>query len=226
MNTTSSDNNFLPALLAVCAILIIVVCFVTAIPSVFGASDPAGTPQKLGTANSDVASHNATDSTQNSHTHAPTAAVTKEAEDALDKPSMIFPLDGRITSLFAWRDDPFFNAASGGEADTEFHRGIDISAARSRDILACADGVVCFTGSSTGYGNYLMIDHGDFVSLYAHCAELLANCGDAVHAGDSIAIAGATGRATGPHLHFEIRVDGQAVDPLEYIGSVYAGVQS
>lgn len=205
MNTKSSDNNFLPALLAVCAILTIVVCFVTAVPRVLGAPEDA-------------------DSAGSSRTPETLPVMTEENEAALKLPRIIFPLDGRITSGFAWRDDPFFNAAAGGEADTEFHRGIDISAARSRDIRACADGIVCFTGSSAGYGNYLMIDHGDYVSLYAHCAEILAAEGDTVHAGDSIAVAGATGRATGPHLHFEIRVDGQVVDPLEYVGSVYAGV--
>lgn len=214
MNTKSSDNNFLPALLAVCAILTIVVCFVTAVPRVLGAPEVEGTASESDTADS-VRSPNAPETFHD---------TTEENEAALKLPSIIFPLDGRITSGFAWRDDPFFNAAAGGEADTEFHRGIDISAARSRDIRACADGVVCFTGSSTGYGNYLMIDHGDYVSLYAHCAKILAAEGDAVHAGDSIAVAGATGRATGPHLHFEIRVDGQVVDPLEYVGSVYAGV--
>ncbi len=205
MNTKSSDNNFLPALLAVCAILTIVVCFVTAVPRVLGAPETA-------------------DSVRNPRPPETLPATTEESEASFNLPRIIFPLDGRITSGFAWRDDPFFNAAVGGEADTEFHRGIDISAAHSRDIRACADGVVCFTGSSAGYGNYLMIDHGDYVSLYAHCAEILAVDGDAVHAGDSIAVAGATGRATGPHLHFEIRVDGQVVDPFEYVGSVYAGV--
>ncbi len=224
MNTKSSDNNFIPALLAVCAILTIVVCFVTAVPRVPGAPEASGAASESGTTDDGSAKIDASDSVMSLHEPETFPATTREDETALKLPRIIFPLDGRITSGFAWRDDPFFNAAADGEAYTEFHRGIDISAARSRDIRACADGVVCFTGSSTGYGNYLMIDHGDYVSLYAHCAEILAAEGDAVHAGDNIAVAGATGRATGPHLHFEIRVDGQVVDPLEYVGSVYAGV--
>lgn len=214
MEPKSSDNSFIPALLAVCAILIITVCLLAAVPRVFGDADDAGTPA-LATTSAQAEENTA--STEATDTAAP-------EEAALKLPHLIFPLDGRITSGFAWRDDPFFDGSEGGEAETEFHRGIDISAARSRDIRACAGGVVCFAGYSRGYGNYLMIDHGDYVSLYAHCSELLVSEGDEIAAGDSIAIAGATGRATGPHLHFEIRVGGQVVDPLDYVGSVYAGV--
>lgn len=198
MDKNTACEGYFPALIVVCIILTLTVCLMTALPHTHALEDDTSAPSDS------------------------TSEPTVGSAEASSAP--IFPLDGRITSGFAWRDDPFFDASAGGEADTEFHRGIDISAARSRDIRACADGTVCFVGRSAGYGNYLMLDHGGWVSLYAHCAELLVEDGDLIRAGDSIAVAGATGRATGPHLHFEIRVDGQPVDPLDYVGSVYAGV--
>ena len=85
----------------------------------------------------------------------------------------MFPLDGNITSLYAMRLDPFYDPVSGEEPTYEFHHGIDISASKSRDILPCADGEVVFNGYDSSYGYYLMIDHGSFVSLYAHCGVLL-----------------------------------------------------
>ena len=147
----------------------------------------------------------------------------KFSEQAAAVPTIVFPLDGDITSPFAWRIDPFYDPASGEDPTYEFHRGIDISAARSRDILACADGVVSFTGYDPGYGLYMIISHESFESLYAHCSSLLIEVGESVAAGESVAVAGSTGRSTGPHLHFEIRVKGEHVDPLEYVGCVFTG---
>ncbi len=155
------------------------------------------------------------------------AGSKAESECALpaqkERPAIVFPLDGNITSLYAMRLDPFYDPVSGEEPTYEFHHGIDISASKSRDILACADGEVVFNGYDSSYGYYLMIDHGSFVSLYAHCESFYCAAGDRVFAGELIATAGSTGRSTGPHLHFEIRVGGKAVDPLLYVGCVYAG---
>ncbi len=108
------------------------------------------------------------------------------------------------------------------------HRGIDIANGKvpvyGQNIVAAADGKVIFTnksGRGGGYGYYLMIDHGydsngrQIVTLYGHCSAVLANVGDTVKGGETvIARAGATGNVTGPHLHFEVRVNGTAVDPL------------
>lgn len=138
-------------------------------------------------------------------------------------PAVVFPLDGNITSPYAYRIDPFYDPASGEEPTYEFHRGIDISAALCRDILSCADGVVIFCGYDVGYGRYMILEHEGFTSLYAHCSSLLRAEGDRVSAGELIATAGSTGRSTGPHLHFEIRVGGQNVDPLDYVGCVFTG---
>lgn len=130
------------------------------------------------------------------------------------RPSYVFPLDGYITSLFADRIDPI---TLNGE---EFHLGIDISAATDVEISAYADGVVKRTViSDEGYGIHLIIEHDGFETLYGHCSELLVVEGDTVKAGDVIAIAGSTGRSTGTHLHFEIRINGVQVDPLIHMES-------
>lgn len=197
--THGSNENYLISFLAIAALLTITICF---IPTVH--------------ANSSQSPNIETTAEVHEETCPP---ETTDAEPTV----FVFPLDGKITSEFAWRDDPFYDPTDGGVAECEFHRGIDISAAHSRDIQACSNGIVSYVGKSTGYGNYIMIDHDGFVSLYAHCSEILCNIGDQVSAGDSIAIAGATGRATGVHLHFEIRVNGEFVDPLDYVGSVYTG---
>jgi murein DD-endopeptidase MepM/ murein hydrolase activator NlpD len=108
------------------------------------------------------------------------------------------------------------------------HRGIDIANGSipiyGQNIVAAADGVVIYankSGYGGGYGLFVMIDHGldsrgrRIVTLYAHCSQVLVNVGDKVTGGQSvIAKAGASGNVTGPHLHFEVRVDGTAVDPI------------
>ena len=107
-----------------------------------------------------------------------------------------------------------------------WHYGLDIASwgdSTGKPILAAADGVVIFAGSDTsGYGNYILIDHGydleghRTVTLYGHCHELYVSEGDIVFGGQTlIASVGNTGNSTGPHLHFEVRLDGNAVDPVE-----------
>lgn len=110
------------------------------------------------------------------------------------------------------------SAPYGLRADTDyFHSGIDIPAARDAAIFAAADGVVLEAGFSEERGNYLVLDHGEgLITLYGHCQELLAAEGDDVEAGTVIAEVGATGIATGPHLHFEVRQDGEAQNPVAY----------
>jgi hypothetical protein len=124
----------------------------------------------------------------------------------------VVPLDGEVTSAFGYRDDPV-----SGEKQV-FHYGLDISGATGADILCFADGVVSAAGDSKSYGLYALVDHGDgFVTLYAHCSKLLSGEGSAVKAGDALARVGATGKATGPHLHFEVRRDGILLDPQQYL---------
>ena len=210
-----SDNKYLYAFITVLVILITTVYCI----SVVSAHNPL--PFCPGDTNCPT-SENA----QTPPSGGPAGAI-QESDSALpavqERPAIVFPLDGNITSLYALRIDPFYDPASGEAPKYEFHHGIDISAAKSRDILACAEGEVVFTGYDSGYGYYLLIDHGSFVSLYAHCESFGCAAGDKVLAGDIVATAGSTGRSTGPHLHFEIRVGGETVDPLLYVGCVYAG---
>ena len=95
---------------------------------------------------------------------------------------------------------------------------IDIGADSGTDILAAAGGTVTFSGQMSGYGNYIIIDHGNGIeTAYGHCSKLLAEKGENVRRGDKIALVGSTGNSTGPHLHFEIKINGEFVDPLNYV---------
>lgn len=100
------------------------------------------------------------------------------------------------------------------------HNGIDIATAAGTNIVAIEGGIVSYVGSKGGYGKTVMIDHEVGIqSLYAHNSKLLVKVGDKVDSGDSIAYAGSTGVSTGPHLHFEVRINNASVDPLPYITS-------
>ena len=116
-------------------------------------------------------------------------------------------------------DTVSLSAPYGLRADgTYFHSGIDIPAPFGTAVAAAADGVVAEAGYEPSRGNYLVLDHGNgMTTLYAHCQELLAEAGEKVTAGDTVALVGATGMATGPHLHFEVRQDGEARNPVAYL---------
>ncbi|CDZ74509.1 peptidase, M23/M37 family [Peptoniphilus sp. ING2-D1G] len=98
-----------------------------------------------------------------------------------------------------------------------FHSGIDIPASSGTSVVAVKSGIVIMSRNMGGYGNVVMIDHGDIVTVYAHNSSLKVSAGQSVNAGDVIATVGSTGLSTGPHLHFEVRVNGQAVNPLGYV---------
>jgi murein DD-endopeptidase MepM/ murein hydrolase activator NlpD len=118
---------------------------------------------------------------------------------------------GRVTSQFGERRDPF-------TGEHRAHHGIDFAAPAGTPIRAAADGVVRFAGKRGGYGNVVIVEHADGTETrYAHCKELSVQRGAAVSAGENIATVGSTGRSTGPHLHFELRRGGEAVDPKEWI---------
>lgn len=101
------------------------------------------------------------------------------------------------------------------------HNGLDIadSGVYGQSIIAADGGTVTFAGNDGGgYGNYVVIDHGNgYVTLYAHCSSLAVSSGQYVSQGDVIAYVGSTGNSTGPHLHFEIQVDGSPQNPLEFV---------
>jgi murein DD-endopeptidase MepM/ murein hydrolase activator NlpD len=118
---------------------------------------------------------------------------------------------GRLTSGFGVRANPM-------GAGTESHPGMDLGAASGTAIKAVRDGTVRFSGPRGGYGNIVILDHGDGTETrYAHCSRLDVAEGATVKAGEVIAAVGSTGRSTGPHLHFEVRVKGAPVDPSSWI---------
>jgi len=104
-----------------------------------------------------------------------------------------------------------------GLRDSFFHSGIDIPAARGTAVTAAVAGTVLEVGFDAARGNYLILDHGGgLTTLYGHCQEVLVAAGDAVAAEQTIAAVGSTGMSTGPHLHFEVRQDGTAQNPVAY----------
>ena len=124
---------------------------------------------------------------------------------------LIWPVVGRINSPFGWRRDPF-----GGRRD--FHTGLDIKAPTGRPVLAAAAGQVVYCGWMSGYGKTVVLEHRDgSASLYAHCSRLDVRVGERVRQGEAIARVGNTGRSTGSHLHFEIRIGGSPVNPLKLL---------
>ena len=121
--------------------------------------------------------------------------------------SLIRPLSGTLTSRF-------------GSRWGKTHKGVDIGASKGTKIVAAAAGTVTVSqyGYSGGYGNYIMLSHGNGVqTVYGHCTSLLVNVGEYVSQGQAIATVGSTGRSTGNHLHFEIRVNGIAQNPQNYV---------
>jgi murein DD-endopeptidase MepM/ murein hydrolase activator NlpD len=119
---------------------------------------------------------------------------------------------GYISSRFGNRTDPF----TGRRA---FHKGIDFAGREGSEVVAVASGVVVWSGERSGYGQLVELNHGNgYVTRYAHNADNLVAVGDTVKRGQIIARMGDTGRATGPNLHFEVLLNGKAVDPLTYIG--------
>jgi len=132
--------------------------------------------------------------------------------DKLSRIPSIMPTAGWLSSAFSKsRFHPILHISRP-------HEGIDVSAPMGAPIVAPAAGVVTLVTRQTGYGNVLEIDHGDgIVTKYAHCSRIVVRVGQHVKRGQMIANVGNTGLATGPHLHYEIHVNGRVVDPLTYV---------
>lgn len=123
----------------------------------------------------------------------------------------IWPVEGVITSGFGYRHSPFTGAWT-------MHGGIDIGVPYGEPILAANRGTVRFSGWDSGHGQMVVVDHGNgVVTRYCHASQLLVSEGDEVETGDVLAMVGSTGMSTGPHLHFDLILDGERVDPLDYL---------
>lgn len=127
--------------------------------------------------------------------------------------SLAWPVPGHysISSPYGWRIHPILNIR-------KFHTGVDIPAPQGTPVVAADDGVVIMAQYMGGYGNVVMISHGGgIVTVYAHNSSVRCHVGQTVRRGDVISYIGTTGMSTGPHLHFEVRIDGSTVDPQGYI---------
>jgi murein DD-endopeptidase MepM/ murein hydrolase activator NlpD len=143
----------------------------------------------------------------NGHAQWIDAANTLRPEQATS--GLMLPVDGHITSYFGYRYHPILHF-------TRFHAGVDIGAAWGSPIVAAADGQVVAAGWAGGYGREVQIAHsGGITSLYGHMSDIVAQPGSFVHAGQLIGYVGSSGLSTGPHVHFEVRQNGQPVNPLE-----------
>lgn len=137
-------------------------------------------------------------------------AIRKNRDILASTPS-IWPTEGWISSPFGKRRSPFTGR-------TDFHKGIDISNRIGTPIYAPAKGTVIFSGTDGGYGRSVVIDHGSgIITRYAHLHRSAVKKGDAVVRGDILAYMGNTGRSTGPHLHYEVRLNGVCKNPMRYI---------
>ena len=126
---------------------------------------------------------------------------------------LAWPVPGytRISSKYGMRLHPILHV-------NRLHSGLDIGAPMGANFIAANDGIVIKAGMTSGYGNMVMIDHGGGIStLYAHGSEILVQVGQVVKRGEAILKVGSTGMSTGPHAHFEVRINGQTTDPLPYV---------
>ena len=123
----------------------------------------------------------------------------------------MWPVEGPVTGSFGERIDPF-------NGEGAFHTGVDISTAYGQSVIAPADGVVVFAAENGGYGQLLILEHGHGISTrYGHLAGFATAVGQSVRRGDVIGYVGRSGRSTGPHLHYEVRIQDVPVNPHKYL---------
>ncbi|MBN2851198.1 MAG: peptidoglycan DD-metalloendopeptidase family protein [Clostridia bacterium] len=139
--------------------------------------------------------------------------LKNELKKYLDKIPSVWPTESTaINSPFGTRFHPILSVY-------KTHTGVDLGGTKGDDIYASGEGTVVFSGYNGGYGYMIKIDHGEGIeTIYGHCSKLLVNVGDYVEKGQLIGLVGSTGLSTGPHLHFEVRIDNVPVNPLAFIG--------
>ena len=124
---------------------------------------------------------------------------------------LAWPAAGPVTSGYGYRTHPIFG-------DSRLHTGIDIGASYGAPVVASEDGTIAYAGAMSGYGNVIVVDHGDGLSTtYNHMSAFSVGSGQSVSRGTQIGAVGCSGYCTGPHLHFEVRVNGSPVDPMPYL---------
>jgi murein DD-endopeptidase MepM/ murein hydrolase activator NlpD len=148
-------------------------------------------------------------------------AFVEEKASVLAATPTIFPVKGLVTAGYGYRKSPF-------TGQRELHEGLDIAAPYGTPIMATADGIVTFAGPLAGYGNTVFVDHGHgFSTFYGHCSSYRVREAQRVRRGEVIAFVGTTGRTTGPHVHYEVHVNGVISNPMKYTvdtsGTRFAG---
>ena len=144
-------------------------------------------------------------------------AIGRSADNTDAPASVELPLASGVSSGFGWRSDPF-------TGESRFHRGVDLRAAYGTDVPAAAGGTVVFAGERGTYGTLVVMRHASGVETrYAHLSALAVKEGDVVQAGTAVGRVGSTGRSAAPHLHFEVLVNGERVDPAHWAGRVGRG---
>mgnify|MGYP001159302182 FL=1 len=134
-----------------------------------------------------------------------------KSRSEVTRASWKMPVRGRLSDKYGWRNHPVYRKRL-------FHAGIDIAAPKGSPIAAASSGKVIYAGRRPGYGNLVIVSHaGGFSTRYAHCSSILVKKGQSVRAGQVVARVGATGVATGNHLHFEVRKNGKPQNPLSYL---------
>lgn len=142
-------------------------------------------------------------------------AILRGRERMSDVPAkaVLWPVRGRVTSEFGDRSDPF-------HGDIRNHTGLDIDGEFGTPIVSSADGEIAFAGRDAGYGNLIVVDHGGGVqTFYAHLSALYVREGQRIRGGLVIGAMGSTGRSTGTHCHFEVRVHGRPVNPRRFLAN-------
>jgi murein DD-endopeptidase MepM/ murein hydrolase activator NlpD len=137
-------------------------------------------------------------------------ATTREWMRLVSAPTL-WPVNGRITGSFGERIDPF-------NGEGAFHRGVDIATEYGTRVIAPAEGVVRFADLMNGYGRAVVVEHSDGITtLYGHLSGFAVTAGQRVHRGDTLGYVGQSGRSTGPHLHYEVRIENTPVNPHKYL---------
>jgi murein DD-endopeptidase MepM/ murein hydrolase activator NlpD len=130
----------------------------------------------------------------------------------------LWPVEGPVTGSFGERIDPF-------NGEGAFHSGIDIGSSFGQAVIAPADGVVVLADFMSGYGRVVMVNHGHGITTrYGHLANFAVALGQQIHRGDTLGYVGLSGRSTGPHLHYEVRINDTPVNPHKYLRLTFANV--